>query len=75
MMTPFDRVLTWTADFLAIAGCLAGAWFLYLAVSGPLLSAGDLSLMGLGCALIPVGLAVVTHNNVMRARVIRRDAE
>lgn len=74
-MTLFERFVTWALDALLAVGAISAGYFLYRASQGSVAEAPSVALIAIGMVLVPMGLSIAAHNWVMRARIIRRDAE
>lgn len=74
-MTVFERFVTWALDALLVLGAIAAAAFLYRASQSSVMEAPSVALIALGLVIVPLGLSLAAHNWVMRARLLRRDAE
>jgi hypothetical protein len=70
-----ERFVTWALDALLVVAAIAAAFFLYRASQGSVMEAPSVALIGIGMVLVPLGLSIAAHNWVMRARILRRDAE
>jgi len=74
-MTPFERLVTWTADTLLVLGVAAGLYFLYWASQSAVIEAPTVALLGLGLIVAPLALCIAAHNWAMRERFNRRDPD
>lgn len=73
-MTTGDFLKMLVVDALVILGFLAGGYFLYLALTqGTADTEVALTLGAIAFALIPLPVAVITHNQIMRRRLPTED--
>lgn len=60
-------------DALVIVGFSLGALLLYRAFTGPAETAAAFALLGIGSAVIPLPIAIVMHNQIIRRRLTVRE--
>lgn len=65
-MTWLERIVMALLEAAAMLGAAVGAWLVFSSLDEPPVAMSGACLAALAMTLIPLGLSILAHNNIMR---------